>query len=400
MQYESNTINFFSQEELIRYSRHFSLGQIGLEGQRILKQARVLCIGAGGLGSPLLLYLAAAGVGTLGIVDDDLIELSNIHRQILYSSNELGLNKSNVAQTKLKSINPNVEINAHNVRITQENILDIMKNYDLVADGTDNFSTRYLVNDACFHLKKVNVYASIFQFEGQCSVFTADHGPCYRCLFPEQPSPQFIPNCAEGGVLGVLPGIMGLIQATEVIKQILKIGEPLTGRLLTFDALAMAFREFKIHHNPKCPLCQGMMQFGDFSYNSSECQISKKYIDVLTPIGIFSQNKIPDEFTDELTPQNLYHLIENKKELCLIDVREPYEREICHLAGLFIPLGNLPHRIQELNRNQQIVVYCKSGIRGRKAVNILREAGFPSVFNLAGGILAWRKEIDPNMKIY
>ncbi len=378
---------FFNQEELIRYSRHFTLPQIGLIGQKKLKSARVLCIGAGGLGSPLLLYLTAAGIGTLGIVDDDLIDLSNLQRQVLYSSNQLNTGKVRSAKARLEALNPHVNIVLHETRLTKDNALEIINQYDIVADGTDNFATRYLVNDACFHLKKPNVYASIFQFEGRCSVFTANDGPCYRCLYDAPPPAGLVPNCAEGGVLGVLPGIMGTLQATEVIKLILGIGSPLIGRLLMFDALAMCFNEFAATKNPQCRLCIHHQSFDSLpNYETETCS--------------YSNQKVNQDIIKNITVQDLQNLRLEGADFQLLDVREPYEYEICNLGGSLIPLSELSNRLNEIDKSKPVIVHCKVGGRSMQAAKLLQNAGFHSVANLTGGILAWAKEIDPSMLQY
>jgi adenylyltransferase/sulfurtransferase len=371
-------------DELLRYSRHFSLPNVGMEGQKRLAQAKVLCVGAGGLGSPLLLYLTAAGVGTLGIVDDDVVELSNLQRQILYNTEDLQQSKTQCAETKLKQLNPHVNIIRHNERLTKDNALNIIRQYDIIADGTDNFATRYLVNDACFHAKKPNVYASIFQFEGQCSVFTTENGPCYRCLYDAPPPAGLIPNCAEGGVFGVLPGLLGTLQATEVIKLILRIGEPLIGRLLTVDALAMRFREFQLQINPDCRLCVHHQAFESLpNHDLAACDIP-----LVEPDNLHS-----------MTVHELAKLEAHNADFQLLDVREPFEYQICNLQAKLIPLGELPFRLNELDKSKLVVVHCKAGPRSERAAILLREAGFNVKF-LEGGILAWINEIDPSLKVY
>lgn len=371
-------------EELVRYSRHFSLSEVGVAGQEKLKSARVLCIGAGGLGSPLLLYLAAAGIGTIGIIDDDFVDLSNLQRQVLYSTQDVKKKKVDIAKAKLAELNPHINIITYPERLHKKNALGIIQNYDVIADGTDNFPTRYLVNDACFHTQKPHVYASIFQFEGQCSIFNANrNAPCYRCLYDSPPPAGLIPNCAEGGVLGVLPGIIGTIQAIEVIKLILNIGNPLIGRLLTVDALSMRFQEFEVKQHPDCRLCAHHQAFETLSdYSLISCATAIDNI-------------------DEISVNALHQLLRYKKEeLILLDVREPHEYAICNLGGMLIPLRELNNKLFELDKKQSYVIHCKSGERSRKAVKLLQEAGFTSVKNLSGGISAWAREIDKNMPVY
>src|SRR5579883_3428396 len=359
-----------SKDEILRYSRHLIMPEVGMEGQLKLKQARVLCIGAGGLGAPLALYLAAAGVGTLGIVDFDVVDFTNLQRQVIHD------------------INPNVEVIPYETRLTSENALDIFKDFDLVADGTDNFSTRYLVNDACVLLGKPNVYASIFRFEGQASVFYAKEGPCYRCLYPEPPPPGLVPSCAEGGVLGVLPGIMGCIQALEAIKLILGKGKPLIGRLLIFDALGMKFRELKLRKNPECPVC-------------GENPTIHELIDYEQFCGIRGEEHKPDVHVPEITAVELRKLMDEGRAPVLIDVREPHEFQICRIPGSkLIPLGEIPARMHELNSADEIVVHCRSGARSAQAVDFLMKAGFRKIHNLKGGILAWSDQVDPTVPKY
>lgn len=366
-----------NQEEKIRYSRHLSLSAVGMEGQQKLKNARVLCVGAGGLGSPVLLYLAAAGIGTIGIIDDDIVELSNLQRQIIYSYEELGQKKVIAAKKKLLALNSDIHVLLHEGKLNVENAFAFMDQYDVIVDGTDNFVTRYLINDVCFHLKKPNVSASIFQFEGQCSIFSMPNGPCYRCLYPSPPPPQFIPSCAEGGVLGILPGLLGTIQATEVIKLILNIGQPLTGRLLTIDALNLHFREFNLERNPDCILCQYQQPFLMLPRYQEYMCMSTKVI-------------------EEITVKELAEMQKQQTDLLVLDVREQNEYDDYNIGGKLIPLGQLPSRLNELNREQLIVVHCKSGGRSRRAVEYLMEQGFTRVKNLKGGVTAWREEISSN----
>jgi adenylyltransferase/sulfurtransferase len=374
-----------TREEFLRYGRHTILPEVGIEGQKKLKASRVLLIGAGGLGSPLALYLAAAGVGTLGILDFDTIDASNLQRQILHTTAGIGTSKLLSAQEHIKAINPNVRVELYNTHLTSENALDILKDYDVIADGTDNFPTRYLVNDACVLLKKPNVYGSIFRFEGQASVFYANEGPCYRCLFPEPPPPGAVPSCAEGGVLGVLPGIIGTIQANETIKLLLGIGEPLIGRLLLFDALAMQFRELKLKKNQDCPVCgvhptvTHLIDYEDF------CGMKPKE----EPM-----NK------NEITPLELKQRLDKGENIFLLDVRQPNEYAYANINGHLIPLGDLPSRFKELDASREIVVYCHSGSRSLYATQFLLHQGFANVKNLTGGIDRWSREVDPSVKRY
>ena len=377
-------------DELSRYSRHLILPEVGVEGQRKLKAARVLCVGTGGLGSPLALYLAAAGVGTLGLVDFDVVDASNLQRQIIHSTADIGRKKLDSAEEKLKALNPALKVVKHDTLLSSANALDILKDYDVVADGTDNFPTRYLVNDACVLLGKPNAYGSIFRFEGQASVFGAKDGPCYRCLYPEPPPPGLVPSCAEGGVLGILPGLVGVIQATETIKLILGIGEPLIGRLLLVDALNMRFRQLKLRKNPECPVC------GDHPTVT-------KLIDYQQFCGIESaserqsavKNGIP-----QVSPKDLKKRIDAGEDVFILDVREPFEYQIANIGGVLIPQNDVPKRIGEIDRNREIVVQCKSGGRSQRIAEYLLQSGFPRVSNLAGGILAWSDEVDPKVPKY
>ena len=362
--------------------------EVGMEGQLKLKAARVLTIGAGGLGSPLALYLTAAGVGKLGIVDFDVVDLTNLQRQILHSTETVGKPKLESARDRLKALNPDVQMDLYDAKLTSENALEILKDYDIVADGTDNFPTRYLVNDACVLLGKPNVYGSIFRFEGQASVFGMPGGPCYRCLYPEPPPPGLVPSCAEGGVLGILPGIIGVIQATEVVKLILGKGEPLVGRLLLFDALRMSFRELKLRRDPKCPIC-------------SEHRTIHKLIDYNQFCGISPQpqEKLPSDW--EIDPVELKDLLDKSERIFLLDVREPQEWQICRIPGAhLIPLGQLPANMNQLNSADNIVAYCRSGVRSGKAVDLLRKSGFQKIKNLKGGILGWADKVDPAVPKY
>jgi adenylyltransferase/sulfurtransferase len=363
--------------------------EVTMEGQKKLKAARVLCVGTGGLGSPLALYLAAAGVGTLGLVDFDVVDYTNLQRQVLHYTSDVGRLKLDSAIDKLKAINPFVEIARFDTYLNSKNALQIFSGFDIVADGTDNFATRYLVNDACVISGKPNVYASIFRFEGQASIFGATDGPCYRCLYPEPPPPGLVPSCAEGGVLGVLPGLLGVIQATEVIKLILGAGEPLIGRLLLVDALAMRFREMRVRKNPECPVC-------------GTNPTVKELIDYDQFCGIRGEDSAPSTGgkIPEIQPEELKRRVNAGEDILVLDVREPHEYQICNIKGQLIPLGDLPTRVHELDSSREIVVHCKSGGRSAKAVDFLRQAGFKRVSNLAGGILAWADRIDPSLPKY
>jgi adenylyltransferase/sulfurtransferase len=381
-----------SKEEILRYSRHLIIPEVGIEGQKKLKAAKVLLVGAGGLGAPLGLYLTAAGVGTIGIVDFDVVDSTNLQRQVIHFTSDVNKKKIDSAADKMKAINPNVRINKHEVALTSENALDILKDYDLVVDGTDNFPTRYLVNDACVLLKKPNVYGSIFRFEGQATIFAYEGGPCYRCLYPEPPPPGLVPSCAEGGVLGILPGTIGLIQATETVKLILGIGEPLIGRLLLYDALGMKFRELRLRKNPECPAC------GDHPTIT-------KLIDYHQFCGVPQQTAAPAQETKvnegEIDVTEVKSKLDRGDNFVLIDVREPHEHRICNIpAAKLIPLGEFPKHVSELDPEADIVIHCKSGMRSAKACGILRQAGFQHVRNMVGGILAWSDKVDPSVPKY
>jgi sulfur-carrier protein adenylyltransferase/sulfurtransferase len=374
-----------SHEEILRYSRHLILPDVGVEGQRKLKAARVLLIGAGGLGSPAALYLAAAGVGKLGLIDFDVVDLTNLQRQILHGTQAVGIPKLDSARERIEDLNPNVQVETLETRLTSENALAIIREYDIVADGTDNFPTRYLVNDACVLLGKPNVYGSIFRFEGQASVFYAKEGPCYRCLYAEPPPAGLVPSCAEGGVLGVLPGIIGSIQALETIKLILGRGETLIGRLLLFDALRLKFRELKLERDPDCPVC-------------GRNPTITKLIDYEAFCGVTEE---PAYEGAEITALDLKAELDAGKPIVLVDVREPHEQEITQIDGaLLIPLGELPDRLGELDDHAEIVTHCHHGGRSLKALEILRAAGFAKVRSLRGGIDAWAVNIDPEMPRY
>jgi adenylyltransferase/sulfurtransferase len=377
-------------EDLSRYARHLILPDVGMEGQQKLKAAHVLCVGTGGLGSPLSLYLTAAGIGTLGLVDFDVVDSSNLQRQIIHSTKDVGRKKLDSATEKLNALNPSVRIVKHETMLTSANALEILKDYDMVADGTDNFPTRYLVNDACVLLGKPNVYGSIFRFEGQASVFTTKQGPCYRCLYPEPPPPGLVPSCAEGGVLGIMPGIIGVIQAAEVIKLILGKGESLIGRLLLVDALTMRFRELKLHKNPQCPVCgtnPTVTQLIDYQHF---CGIVPE-----TPEEKAMKNGIP-----QLAVKELKRRIDAGEDIYILDVREPYEYKIAQIGGKLIPQNDVPNRLSEIDRNREVIVQCRSGVRSQKIAEFLKQQGYPRVVNLAGGILAWADEIDPKMQKY
>jgi adenylyltransferase/sulfurtransferase len=377
-----------TKDEVLRYSRHLIMPEVGMEGQLKLKQAKVLLVGAGGLGSPLALYLAAAGAGRLGIVDFDVVDFTNLQRQVLHGTSDVGRSKLESAADRLRDINPYVEVVPHEARLTSENALDILADYDLVADGTDNFATRYLVNDACVLTGKPNVYGSIFRFEGQASVFAVREGPCYRCLYPEPPPPGLVPSCAEGGVLGVLPGIVGCIQALETIKLIIGKGEPLVGRLLLFDALRMRFRELKLRKNPECPAC-------------GEHPTIDHLIDYEEFCGIRGQEAEPMAAVPEITPVELKRMIDEGRDFRLVDVREPHEFDICRIPGsVLMPLGDVPARMSELDSAQEVVVHCRSGMRSARAVELLQKAGFRRIHNLKGGILAWSDQVDPSVPKY
>jgi sulfur-carrier protein adenylyltransferase/sulfurtransferase len=376
-----------SNDEILRYSRHLIMPEVGMEGQLKLKQARVLCIGAGGLGSPLTLYLGAAGVGTLGIVDFDVVDFTNLQRQIVHRTEDVGRKKLDSAADTLRAINSNVEIRKFETRLSSANALQLFRGFDIIVDGTDNFPTRYLVNDACVLSGKPNVYGSIFRFEGQASVFATQEGPCYRCLYPEPPPPGLVPSCAEGGVLGILPGLVGVIQATETIKLILGAGEPLIGRLLLVDALAMRFRELKLRKNPDCPVC---------GVNPTV----KELIDYNQFCGIRGEEAAVQTALADMTVEELKKRLDLGDDLFVLDVREPHEYQICNLGGYLIPLNDLPKRVSELDSSREIVVHCKMGGRSAKAADFLRQAGFSKVHNLAGGIDAWAERVDPKVPKY
>jgi adenylyltransferase/sulfurtransferase len=377
-------------DEIRRYSRHLILPEVGLAGQKKICSTSVVCIGAGGLGSPIAMYLAAAGIGKIGVVDFDTVDFSNLQRQIIHGTADVGRPKAESARDTIKRVNPNVDVVLHNTRLTSENALDILAQYDIVVDGTDNFPTRYLTNDACVLLKKPNVYGSIFRFEGQASVFAPHlNGPCYRCLYPEPPPPGMVPSCAEGGVLGVLPGIIGTIQATEILKLALGKGSSLIGRLLLFNALEMKFREVRLRRDPQCPLC-------------GENPTITKLIDYEMFCGIPPQPAVPVANPDEVTVQDMKKALEDPAlGIRVIDVREPDEYEMAHIQGVpLFPLSALQRQFTELDPNQQLYIHCKSGVRSLRALQFLREQGFKYVKSVKGGINAWADEIDHNVPKY
>src|SRR5579872_6548500 len=379
-----------SKEEILRYSRHLIMPEVGMDGQLKLKNAKVALIGTGGLGAPLGMYLAAAGVGRIGLVDFDVVDFTNLQRQVIHGTKDVGRKKLDSAADTMQDINPHVRIVKHEVALSSENALDILRDYDYVVDGTDNFPTRYLVNDACVLLGKPNVHGSIFRFEGQATVFAYEGGPCYRCLYPEPPPPGLVPSCAEGGVLGILPGLIGLVQATETVKLILGKGEPLSGRLLLYDALAMRFRELKLRKNPECPVC-------------GDRPTITKLIDYQQFCGVPHTPPPPPPGLNEgeIDPVEVKAKIDRHDPFLLIDVREPHEYQICNIpTAKLIPLGELPKHINELDSATDIVVHCKSGMRSAKACDFLRKAGFRKVKNMKGGILAWSDKVDPRVPKY
>jgi adenylyltransferase/sulfurtransferase len=376
-----------SNEEIARYNRHLILPEVGMEGQTKLKQAKVAMIGAGGLGAPLGLYLAAAGVGRIGLVDFDVVDVSNLQRQVIHGTSDIGRKKLDSAADRMRGINPDIRIDKFDTGLMSENALEILRDYDIVVDGTDNFPTRYLVNDACVLLKKPNVYGSIFRFEGQATVFAYEDGPCYRCLYPEPPPPGLVPSCAEGGVLGILPGIIGVVQATETVKIILGVGETLKGRLLLYDALGMRFRELKLRRDPDCPVC------GDHPTVT-------KLIDYQEFCGIGPMSTQPAN-DGVIDPVEVKQKQDRGENFVLIDVREPHEYQIARIPGAqLIPLGQLPARLNELDKNAEIVAHCKSGARSQRAVDFMKQSGFTNVRNMTGGILAWSDKVDPSVPKY
>ncbi len=380
-----------SNQEVARYSRHLIMPEVGMDGQLKLKAASVLCIGAGGLGSPVAMYLAAAGVGRLGIVDFDVVDYSNLQRQVIHGTPDVGRPKLESARDTLHAINPEVHVEPHEVALSSANALDVLRGYDVIVDGTDNFPTRYLVNDACVLLGIPNAYGSIFRFEGQASVFAAADGPCYRCLYPEPPPPGLVPSCAEGGVLGILPGVVGTIQATETVKLIMGVGEPLVGRFLVYDALRMRFRELKLRKDPECPVC-------------GDSPTVTELIDYEQFCGVTPTAPVPEPAAggaDDATVEQLRARIDRGDGVFILDVREPQEYRICAIPGsTLIPLGDLPARLHELEGRGEMIVHCKSGVRSAKAVKLLREAGFAQARNLRGGILRWIDAVDPSLPKY
>jgi len=381
-------VTTLSKDEILRYSRHLIMPEVGMEGQIKLKNAKVLLVGAGGLGAPLGLYLAAAGVGKIGIVDFDVVDFTNLQRQVIHGTKDVGRKKLDSAYDSMRDINPNVHIDRYDVALTSENALEIISGYNMVVDGTDNFPTRYLVNDACVILKKPNVYGSIFRFEGQATVFATEDGPCYRCLYPEPPPPGLVPSCAEGGVLGILPGIIGLVQATEAVKLILGVGESLVGRLMLYDALAMKFRELKLRKNPECPAC------GDHPTIT-------KLIDYQQFCGIPQHTPEVAVVEGDIEPKDVKAKLNRGDKFQFIDVREPHESQICSIPGAkLIPLGELPKRLSELDPASEIIAHCKSGMRSAKAVDLLKQSGFKKARNMKGGILAWSDQVDPSVPKY
>ncbi len=380
-----------SNAEVARYSRHLIMPEVGMDGQLKLKAASVLCIGAGGLGSPVAMYLAAAGVGRLGIVDFDVVDYSNLQRQVIHGTPDVGRPKLDSARDTLHAINPEVHVETHEVALSSGNALDVLGGYDVIVDGTDNFPTRYLVNDACVLLGKPNAYGSIFRFEGQASVFAAKDGPCYRCLYPEPPPPGLVPSCAEGGVLGILPGVVGTIQATEAVKLIMGVGEPLVGRFLVYDALRMRFRELKLRRDPDCPVC------GDNP--TVTALIDYEQFCGVTPAAPAADS--PAGADDDATVEQLKARIDRQDGVFILDVREPQEYQICAIPGsTLIPLGELPSRLHELEGRSEMIVHCKSGARSARAVKLLRDAGFARAKNLRGGILRWIDAVDPSLPKY
>jgi len=376
-----------TNEEIGRFSRHLILPEVGMEGQIKLKDAKVLLVGTGGLGAPMALYLAAAGVGTIGLVDFDVVDASNLQRQVIHGTKDIGRKKIDSAAETMLDINPNLNVVKHEVPLTSENARGIVEQYDIVADGTDNFPTRYLVNDVCVLTNKPNVYGSIFRFEGQSSVFATDDGPCYRCLYPEPPPPGLVPSCAEGGVLGILPGVVGLLQATEVVKIILGIGQTLKGRLMLYDALNMKFRELKLRRNPDCP--------------AGKCSVVKELIDYKQFCGIPDEPVVAAVSTSDLEPTQVKQMIDSGEDFILVDVREPHEHQIASISkATLIPLGQLPNRLSELPKDANIVCHCKSGMRSAKAVELLKLSGYLRVRNMKGGILAWSDTVDPSVAKY
>jgi molybdopterin/thiamine biosynthesis adenylyltransferase/rhodanese-related sulfurtransferase len=378
----------FTQDETRRYGRHFVLPNVGVEGQKKLKAAKVLIIGAGGLGSPAAMYLAATGVGKLGLVDYDNVDITNLHRQLLYSSSDVGKPKVAIAQRRIREINPNIDVEVYQEQLTSRNALAIIDRYDVIIDGSDNLPTRYLVNDACVMLGKPNVYGAVFQFEGQASVFDAKRGPCYRCIFPDPPPPELVPTCAEAGVLGMLPAIIGNIQAVETVKLIVGFGDSLVGRLILFDASAMDFRELKIKKLGSCPVCGDSPTIRTLIDYEEFCGVK--------PVNVNQ----PTNQSYKITVKELKQRLDQGEKVTLVDVREQFEYDLVHLEAKLIPLRTLPGKLHELNAGDEIVVYCHTGARSHSAVEFLKTSGFTNVKNLTGGIEAWAREIDPTMMRY
>jgi molybdopterin/thiamine biosynthesis adenylyltransferase/rhodanese-related sulfurtransferase len=376
-----------SAEEIQRYSRHLRLAEVGESGQLLLKRARVLVVGVGGLGAPATLYLAAAGVGRLGLVDFDVVEHSNLQRQVIFGTSAVGRSKLAVARERISDLNPNVDVVAHDMRMDGHSALDIIEQYDVVVDGSDNFATRYLLSDACVLLGKPDVYGSVLRFTGQASVLSRKDGPCYRCLFPSPPNPDETPSCAEAGVLGVLPGIIGSIQATETIKLVLGKGGTLTGRLLIFDALEMRFRELRVGKNPDCPICGANPSITELADYDDFCGASGH--------KTFDSSPVP-----EIEPRDVRARLDSGREILLLDVRDPHERALCHIGGLLVPIGEIPTRLPELDPEREIVVYCRTGVRSARVVEILLRSGFNKVWNLRGGLHAWSDQVDPSIPKY
>jgi adenylyltransferase/sulfurtransferase len=388
-----------TEDDLVRYSRHIILPEVGIEGQQKLKAARVLCVGAGGLGSPLALYLAAAGVGALGLVDFDVVDESNLQRQIIHATPDIGRKKIDSAAEKLTALNPVLRVIKHETRLTSANALEIFKDYDIVVDGTDNFPTRYLVNDACVLLNKPNAYGSIYRFEGQASVFATEEGPCYRCLYPEPP-PGLVPSCAEGGVLGILPGLVGVIQATEVIKLIIGQGETLVGRLLLVDTLNMNFRQLKLRKNPDCPVCGENRTITKLVDYEQFCGLPSRPVCEVDEKSEGQEEEILENGIPQISARELKRRLDRNDNPLIIDVRQPFEFIIANIGGTLIPMKEVPYRISEIDSNREIVVVCKIGSMSQKVAELLKQRGYEKVSNLAGGILAWADKIDSTMKRY
>lgn len=379
-----------SKEEMQRYSRHIIMPEVGLEGQKKLKAARVLCIGTGGLGSPVSMYLAAAGVGTLGLVDFDIVDVTNLQRQIVHGQSDIGRRKVESAKMTLQEINPHIHIKTFDTRLTSENAFELFRDFDIVVDGTDNFATRYLVNDACVLMGKPNVYGSIFRFDGMATVFDSSRGPCYRCLYPEPPPPGMVPSCAEGGVLGILPGIIGVIQATETVKLIVGAGDLLIGRLLKFDAMRMTFKEYKLRKDKDCPVCGENPTIRELIDYEQFCGLSRGE----------THNAEEESGIQEITPTELKELLDGANPPLVVDVREPDEYEIVNIGAKLIPLSVIKSRMKELPRDRDIVVHCHHGGRSAQAIAILKEAGFTKLKNLAGGIDLYALEVDSTLPRY